>query len=122
MPLKVNCHFQFWFQVASRRVFQVAGLIMIVCGVVGKFGAILTLIPEPVIGGSLTVLFGMVAAVGISTLKFIDMNSTRNLTILGLSLLIGLMVPQYVNHPDNKDAIKTGWYSIYDLKKCVQLI
>ena len=85
---------------------------MIVCGVIGKFGAILTLIPEPVIGGSLTVLFGMVAAVGISTLKFIDMNSTRNLTILGLSLLIGLMVPQYVNHPDNKDAIQTGWYSV----------
>ena len=84
---------------------------MIVCGVIGKFGAILTLIPEPIIGGSLTVLFGMVAAVGISTLKFIDMNSTRNLTILGLSLLLGLMVPQYINNPKNVDAIKTGQYT-----------
>ena len=108
--LQASIQFMFLYQVASRRVFQVAGIIMIVCGVIGKFGAILTLIPEPIIGGSLTVLFGMVAAVGISTLKFIDMNSTRNLTILGLSLLIGLMVPQYINHPDNVDAIKTGQY------------
>ena len=112
MSFQNSLQFSFLLQVASRRVFQVAGIIMIICGVIGKFGAILTLIPEPIIGGSLTVLFGMVAAVGISTLKFIDMNSTRNLTILGLSLLIGLMVPQYINHPDNVDAIKTGQYKM----------
>lgn len=95
-------------KVASRRVFQTAGLIMIVCGVIGKFGAVLTLIPEPIIGGTLTVVFGMVAAVGISTLKFIDMGSTRNLTILGLSLLLGLMVPQYINAKENANIINTG--------------
>ena len=100
-------------QVASRRVFQTAGLIMIVCGVIGKFGAVLTLIPEPIIGGTLTVVFGMVAAVGISTLKFIDMGSTRNLTILGLSLLLGLMVPQYINAKENANIINTGRFNRY---------
>ena len=70
----------------------------------------MTLTPEPIVGGCLTVLFGMVAAVGIATLKFIDMNSTRNLTILGVSLLIGLMVPQYINDEKNQEAIKTGNY------------
>ena len=89
-------------------MFLTAGIILILAGVIGKFGAVLTLIPEPIIGGCLTVVFGMVAAVGVATLKFIDMNSTRNLTILGVSLLIGLMVPQYVNNPDNAEAIKTG--------------
>ena len=71
----------------------------------------MTLTPEPIVGGCLTVLFGMVAAVGIATLKFIDMNSTRNLTILGVSLLIGLMVPQYINDEKNQEAIKTGNFS-----------
>jgi hypothetical protein len=41
-------------QVASRRVLQVAGLILLVCGMIGKFGAVLTLIPDPIIGGSLS--------------------------------------------------------------------
>ena len=54
---------------ASRAAFFTAGVILVVCGVIGKFGAVLSLIPDPVIGGTLTVLFGMVAAVGISTLK-----------------------------------------------------
>ncbi|KAJ8317533.1 hypothetical protein KUTeg_005437 [Tegillarca granosa] len=98
-------------KVASRRVFQTAGLILVVCGIVGKFGAILTLIPEPIIGGTLTVVFGMVAAVGLSTLRYIDMSSTRNLTILAISIIFGLMIPEWLNkHPT---AINTG-------KECLQ--
>lgn len=95
-------------KVASRAVFLTAGVILLLCGVIGKFGAILTLIPDPVIGGTLTVVFGMVSAVGISTLKFIDLESTRNLTILGISLILGLMVPQYINDPVNASIIDTG--------------
>ncbi|KAL3863440.1 hypothetical protein ACJMK2_005196 [Sinanodonta woodiana] len=95
-------------KVASRRVFQTAGIIMVVCGIIGKVGAVITLIPEPIIGGTLTVVFGMVSAVGISTLKFIDMGSTRNMTIFGISLLLGLMVPQWINDPRNAGAIHTG--------------
>ncbi|KAH3790529.1 solute carrier family 23 member 2-like [Dreissena polymorpha] len=96
-------------KVASRVVFFTAGLILLLCGVVGKFGAVLTLIPDPVIGGTLAVLFGMVAAVGISILKFVDLDSTRNLTIIGISLLLGLMIPQYVNDPANAGIIDTGY-------------
>ncbi|XP_060604590.1 solute carrier family 23 member 2-like isoform X2 [Ruditapes philippinarum] len=95
-------------KVASRAVFLTAGLILVFCGVVGKFGAALTLIPDPVIGGTLTVLFGIVSAVGLSTLKFIDMDSTRNLTILGTALILGLMIPQYISNPENAALIDTG--------------
>ncbi|XP_053407071.1 solute carrier family 23 member 2-like isoform X2 [Mercenaria mercenaria] len=90
-------------KVASRAVFLTAGLILVICGVVGKFGAVLTIIPDPVIGGTLTLLFGMV-----STLKFTDLDSTRNLTILGTSLILGLMIPKYINNPANASLIKTG--------------
>ncbi|KAL3863439.1 hypothetical protein ACJMK2_005195 [Sinanodonta woodiana] len=95
-------------KVASRRVFQTAGIIMVVCGIIGKVGAVITLIPEPIIGGTSTVMFGIVSAVGISTLKFIDMGSIRNMTILGISLILGLMVPQWINDPRNAGAINTG--------------
>ncbi|XP_033756971.1 solute carrier family 23 member 2-like [Pecten maximus] len=93
-------------KVASRRVFQVAGIILVVGGVVGKIGAVLTLIPDPVIGGILTVVFGMVTMVGISTLQYTDMSSTRNLTIMAIAIILGLMVPQWITQ--NPNAIQTG--------------
>ncbi|XP_052101655.1 solute carrier family 23 member 2-like isoform X1 [Mytilus californianus] len=93
-------------KVASRRVFQVAGLILLIGGIIGKFGAVLTLIPDPIIGGTLTIVFGMVAAVGISVLQFIDFSSTRNLTILAISMILGLMIPQWLS--ENTSAIDTG--------------
>ena len=51
---------------------------------------------------------GMISAVGISTLQFVDLNSTRNLFILGLSVFFGLSFPAWMNQ--NSDAIKTGMY------------
>ena len=98
--------YQLPLQVASRRVFQICGIILLIGGIIGKFGAILTLIPTPIIGGTLTVLFGMVAAVGISVLQFIDLSSIRNLTILGFSFILGLSIPDWISeHPDK---INTG--------------
>lgn len=91
-------------------MFQVAGIILLLSGIIGKFGAVLTLIPDPIIGGTLTVVFGMVGAVGISVLQFMDMSSTRNLTILALSMILGLMVPQWLLN--NPNSINTGKVSI----------
>ena len=48
-------------QVASRRVVQTSALIMITCGVVGKFGAVFVNIPEPIVGGVFIVMFGEVS-------------------------------------------------------------
>ncbi len=56
-------------QVGSRLVLQTAGLLMIVLGLFGKFSAVFITIPDPVIGGMFLVMFGMVAAVGISNLQ-----------------------------------------------------
>ncbi|XP_041370464.1 solute carrier family 23 member 2-like [Gigantopelta aegis] len=93
-------------KVASRRVFQCAGVILIICGVIGKFGAVITLIPDPVIGGLNTVSLGLVTAVGMSALQYCDMSSSRNLTIIGVSFMLGIAVPQYLE--SNPDAIDTG--------------
>ena len=80
---------------------------MVILAVFGKFGALFATIPEPIIGGVFIIMFGMVTAVGLSNLQFVDLNSTRNLFVLGFSIFIGLVVPKWVE--ENNDAINTGW-------------
>lgn len=87
-------------------MFQYAGIIFLICGLFGKIGAVLTMLPDPVLGGTVVLSFGMVTSVGLSTLQFVDLSSGRNLCIIGSSLLIGLMVPKYLE--ENKNAIQTG--------------
>ncbi|XP_066287721.1 solute carrier family 23 member 1-like [Branchiostoma lanceolatum] len=93
-------------KVASRRVVLWSALIMVVSGVICKFSAIFTTIPDPVVGGVFAVVFGMVSAVGMSSLQFVDLNSSRNLLILGFSLFCGLMIPGWM--AENPGAIRTG--------------
>ncbi|ELU13612.1 hypothetical protein CAPTEDRAFT_122178 [Capitella teleta] len=88
-------------KVGSRRVIQVAGVILMVSGVLGKFGALFVTMPDPIVGGVLMVMFGMITAVGISNLQFVDMNSSRNLFIFGFSMFFGLSLPQWVKTQEN---------------------
>lgn len=89
---KENQHL--YIQVGSRRVVQYAAVFMIAFGMLGKIGAIFASIPEPVVGGVFCIIFGMVAAVGLSSLQFVDLNSSRNLFVLGVSIFIGLALPK----------------------------
>ncbi|XP_048507532.1 solute carrier family 23 member 2 [Athalia rosae] len=93
-------------KVGSRRVIQWAAAIMIIQGVVNKFGAVFIIIPEPVVGGIFCVMFGMIAAFGLSALQYVDLNSARNLYILGFSLFFPLVLSKWmITH---SDAIQTG--------------
>ena len=82
-------------RVGSRRVVQVGAVIMILLGMVSKFGALFTTIPQPIVGGMYCAMFGMIVAVGLSNLQFVDLNSARNLFILGFAFFMGLSVPEY---------------------------
>lgn len=84
-------------RVGSRRVVQVGAIIMLILGAVAKFGALFTTIPSPVVGGMYCALFGMIVAVGLSNLQFVDMNAPRNLFIIGFAFFMGLSVPAYVS-------------------------
>jgi nucleobase transporter 1/2 len=85
-------------RVGSRRVVQAGALIMIVLGTVAKFGALFTTIPSPIVGGMYCAMFGMITSVGLSNLQFIDLNSARNLFIVGFALFMGLSMPEYFNN------------------------
>ena len=84
-------------RVGARRVVQAGGIIMIVLGMVSKFGALFTTIPTPIVGGMYCAMFGMIASVGMSNLQFINLNSGRNLFIIGFAFFMGLSVPEYFN-------------------------
>lgn len=87
-------------RVGSRRVVQVGAALMLALAVFGKFGALFTTIPRPIIGGMYCAMFGMIASVGLSNLQFVDLNSARNLFILGFAFFMGLSVPEYfTDHP-----------------------
>lgn len=49
---------------------------------------------------------GMITAVGLSNLQLVDLNSSRNLFVLGFSMFFGLTLPAYLDaHPKS---ISTG--------------
>jgi len=76
-------------------VVQIGGVILVLLGFFGKFGAMAAAIPGPVVGGLYCALFGLIAAVGVQQLAKCDLGSDRNLFIAGFSLFMGLSVPAY---------------------------
>lgn len=81
-------------RVGSRRVIQAAAITLLVLGIFGKFSALFASLPQPIVGGLFCALFGMIASVGLSNLQFVDLNSSRNLFIIGFSLFMGLSMPE----------------------------
>ena len=75
---------------------QWAAAIMILFGVLAKLAALMVTIPNPIIGGIFTVMFGIITAVGLSNLQFVDLNSTRNLFVLGFSIFFALVLPKWM--------------------------
>ncbi|MGY8861571.1 MAG: uracil-xanthine permease family protein, partial [Pseudomonadales bacterium] len=86
--------------VMSRHVVTIAGVIMLLCGLLPKVGAIIASMPFPVLGGGVIVMFGMVAAAGMNVLSEVSMNR-RNMIIIAISLTVGLglnLEPSAVQH------------------------
>lgn len=93
-------------KIGSRRVIQWACFLMILQGVISKFGAVFIIIPEPIVGGIFCVMFGMICAFGLSALQYVNLNSSRNLFILGLSMFFPLVLSKWlIKYPDT---IQTG--------------
>ena len=79
---------------------------MILLSIIGKFGALFATVPDPVIGGIFIVMFGMILAVGLSSLQYVDLSSMRNLFVLGTSLFFGMVIPSWIK--SNETSIDTG--------------
>lgn len=95
-------------KVGSRYVVQIAAVLLIVVGFLGKFGALAAAIPGPVVGGLYCVMFGLISAVGVQQLAKCDLQSDRNLLIAGFSLFMGLSVPTYFASISSADRLQVG--------------
>ncbi|GJY45400.1 nucleobase-ascorbate transporter 1 [Tanacetum coccineum] len=104
-------------RVGSRRVVQLSAAFMIFFSILGKFGAVFASIPFPIYAAVYCVLFGLVGAVGLSFLQFTNMNSMRNLIIIGLSLFLGISIPQYFDEYQtiHHGLVRTnaGWFNAF---------
>ncbi|UCG07337.1 MAG: purine/pyrimidine permease [Desulfobacterales bacterium] len=96
-------------RVASRRVVRCGAAVMLIIPIVGKFGAILATLPQPVVGAMFVGLFGMIASVGLSNLQIVNLNNSRNLFIIGLSFFAGLTVPYHFNPLLSASAVPINW-------------
>jgi len=92
--------------VASRWVVQIGAVVMLVVGFVGPFGQFVATIPSPIVGGLFIAMFGQIAAVGLSNLKYVDLDSQRNVFTIGLALFTGLAVPAYFGGLEGFEAFR----------------
>ncbi len=64
-------------------------------GLLPKVGALVTIIPTPVLGGAMLVMFTMIAVQGIKMLLQTNLNDNRNVLTIAISIGLGLGVTIY---------------------------
>ncbi len=96
-------------RVASRRVIRAGAAIMLILPLFGKFGGALATLPQPVVGAMFVGLFGLIAAVGLSNLQFVNLNNSRNLFVIGISFFAGLSIPYQFNPMLSAAATPIAW-------------
>lgn len=80
-------------KVINRCVLGLAAVILMIAGFVPKFSALLTTIPQCVLGGATISVFASIAMTGIKLIMRQEMNF-RNTSIVGLSVALGMGVTQ----------------------------
>lgn len=74
----------------SVNVIAITGIMLMGIGLVPKAAALTTVIPTPVLGGAMIVMFGMVISYGIKMLSSVDFDSQGNLLVIASSVSLGL--------------------------------
>lgn len=79
-------------KVTDPAVFRIAAVTGIVFSMIGKVSALLSAIPQSVLGGIMLLLFGTIAGAGISTLlnSRVNFGSARNMVIISVTLTTGI--------------------------------
>ena len=97
--------------VKSRQPVYYAAFLLLLLGLLPKVGALATVIPEPVLGGAMIVMFGMVGVQGVQILHKVDFSNNANLLTASVSIGLGLgitMYPQLFQHMPTEFQIILG--------------
>lgn len=76
--------------IKTKKPIYFSAFFLIILGLFPKIGALAQIIPEPVLGGGMLVMFGMVAVQGMRMLSKVDFDNDKNLLIIALSIGLGL--------------------------------
>ncbi|WOL17744.1 nucleobase-ascorbate transporter 12-like [Canna indica] len=93
--LTENVHTIATTKMGSRRAVELGAVILILLSFVGKIGGLVASIPDVMVAGLLSFMWGMLAALGLSNLRYSETGSSRNSIIVGLSLFLSLSIPAY---------------------------
>ncbi|KAF6150353.1 hypothetical protein GIB67_034052 [Kingdonia uniflora] len=93
--LTENVHTIAVTKMGSRRAVELGACILILLSLVGKVGGIIASIPVVMVAALLCFMWAMLAALGLSNLRYSEAGSSRNIIIVGLSLFLSLSIPAY---------------------------
>ncbi|XP_034687963.1 nucleobase-ascorbate transporter 12 isoform X2 [Vitis riparia] len=93
--LTENVHTIAVTKMGSRRAVEFGACILIALSLVGKVGGFIASIPEVMVAALLCFMWAMLAALGLSNLRYSEAGSSRNIIIVGLSLFFSLSIPAY---------------------------
>ncbi|MDH6109670.1 xanthine permease [Kitasatospora sp. MAP12-15] len=82
-------------KIRSRFVVALSGGFLILMGLMPVVGGLVSLVPQPVLGGAGVVLFGSVAVAGVRTLGKADLSAGSNAVIVAVSLAFGIFPIAY---------------------------
>ena len=80
-------------KVVNRNVFALNGAFLLLSGIIPKFSAVLTTIPQCVLGGATAAVFSTIAMTGMKLIAAEGLTA-RNTTIVGLSAALGVGISQ----------------------------
>ncbi|KAM5155499.1 solute carrier family 23 member 3 isoform 5-T7 [Callospermophilus lateralis] len=95
------------FQAGSQRVTHIVGLLCMGLGLSPRLAQFLTTIPLPVLGGVLGVTQAVVLSAGFSSFHLADIDSGRNVFIVGFSIFMALLLPRWLR--EARVPLNTGW-------------
>ncbi|XP_008057056.1 solute carrier family 23 member 3 isoform X2 [Carlito syrichta] len=94
-------------QAGSRQVAYLVGLFCVGLGFSPRLAQFLTTIPLPVLGGVLGVTQAVVLSTGFSSFHLADIDSGRNVFIVGFSIFMALLLPRWFR--EGPVLLSTGW-------------
>ncbi|XP_059503660.1 solute carrier family 23 member 3 isoform X2 [Stegostoma tigrinum] len=88
-------------QAESRHSIQIAAVLCILLGMSTKLMYLLATIPAAVHGGVLSVTYTMAVSVGVSYFQYTNIDSGRNIFIIGFTMFMALLTPHwFIRNPD----------------------
>ncbi|KAL5709590.1 Nucleobase-ascorbate transporter 12 [Ranunculus cassubicifolius] len=93
--LTENVHTIAVTKMGSRRAVEFGACLLILLSLVGKVGGFIASIPDVMVAALLCFMWAMLAALGLSNLRYSEAGSSRNIIIVGLSLFFSLSIPAY---------------------------